>query len=190
MLKRPLNFHNYDTKTLEGLYQSAERAEKSRDYRTALNQYLECIQRDPTSVRALTRLSAVYYRRAEYAKALEYARRALDFVMYDPDANYFYALISRRLGDFVDAKETLGWAARSMKYRSSAYCELAEIYLWRATSSAPMSTCGARSNTTRITSRRLRLLSTLSRRTGEKRAGAHYSGADSGYRSVEPLRAI
>jgi len=59
-------------------------------------------------------LSAVYYRRAEYAKALEYARRALDFVMYDPDANYFYALISRRLGDFVDAKETLGWAARSM----------------------------------------------------------------------------
>jgi Tfp pilus assembly protein PilF len=49
--------------------------------------------------------------------------------MYDADANYFYGLISRRLGDFTDAKETFGWAARSMKYRSSAYCQLAEIYL-------------------------------------------------------------
>jgi Tfp pilus assembly protein PilF len=129
LLKRPLNFHNYNDKTLEGLYQSAEHAERERNYRAALDQYLECIQRDPTHVRALTRLAAIYYRRAEYPKALEYARRALDFVMYDADANYFYGLISRQMGDFTDAKETFGWAARSMKYRSSAYCQLAEIYL-------------------------------------------------------------
>ena len=129
LLKRPLNFHNYDGSTLEGLYQSAERAERERDYRKALAQYLECIQRDSTHVRALTRTAAIYYRRAEYPEALEYARRALDFVMYDADANYFYGVISRRMGNFVDAKETLGWAARSMKYRSSAYCQLAEIYL-------------------------------------------------------------
>jgi Tfp pilus assembly protein PilF len=129
LLKRPLNFHNYDKSSLEGLYQSAERAEKSRDYRAALEQYLECLKRDPDNVRALTRTAAIYYRRAEYPKALEYARHALDFVMYDADANYFYGLIARRMGDFVDAKETMGWAARSMKYRSSAYCQLAEIYL-------------------------------------------------------------
>ncbi len=129
LLKRPLNFHNYDKSSLEGLYQSAERAEKSRDYRAALEQYLECLKRDPDNLRALTRTAAIYYRRAEYPKALEYARKALDFVMYDADANYFYGLIARRMGDLVDAKETLGWAARSMKYRSSAYCQLAEIYL-------------------------------------------------------------
>jgi len=129
LLKRPLNFHNYNDSTLEGLYQSAERAERERNYRVALDQYLECIQRDPTHLRALTRTAAIYYRMAEYPKALEYARRALDFVMYDADANYFYGLISRRMGDFTDATETFGWAARSMKYRSSAYCQLAEIYL-------------------------------------------------------------
>ncbi|MGD0000331.1 MAG: DUF5107 domain-containing protein [Bryobacteraceae bacterium] len=168
LLKRPLNFHNYDTKTLEGLYQSAERAEKSRDYRTALNQYLECIQRDPTSVRALTRLAAVYYRRAEYAKALEYARRALDFVMYDPDANYFYALISRRLGDFVDAKETLGWAARSMKYRSSAYCELAEIYLMEGNFERADEYLRRSLEYDAHNIKTLEVLSTLARRTGKK----------------------
>jgi predicted Zn-dependent protease len=129
VLKRPLNFRNYSNDTLEGIYQSAERAEKSRDYRGALEGYLECIQRDPTHVRALTRLAAVYYRRAQYETALEYARRALDFVMYDADANYFYGLTARKLGDFTDAKETLGWAARSLKYRAAAYCQLAEIYL-------------------------------------------------------------
>jgi len=53
--------------------------------------------------------------------------------MYDPDANYIYGVISRRMGNLVDAKETLGWAARSMKYRSSAYCQMAEIYLSEGT---------------------------------------------------------
>ena len=85
-------------------------------------------------MRALTRVAELYCRRAEYAKALEYARKALDYVMYDPDANYIYGVIARRMGNLVDAKETLGWAARSMKYRSSAYCQLGEIYLMEGNS--------------------------------------------------------
>jgi len=129
LLKRPLNFRNYNSSTLEGIYQGAELQERERNYARALDGYLECIKRDPTHVRALTRLAALYYRRADYPQALEYARRALDFVMYDADANYFYGLISRQMGDLTDAKETFGWAARSMKYRASADCQLAEIYL-------------------------------------------------------------
>src|SRR5690606_33695794 len=100
-----------------------------RSYSAAIKGYLECLQRDPTNVRAMTRAAAVYYRRAEYDKALDYANKALDFVMYDADANYIYGLIARRMGDLTDAKETIGWAARSMKYRAAAYCQLAEIYL-------------------------------------------------------------
>ncbi|MCP5119437.1 MAG: tetratricopeptide repeat protein [bacterium] len=80
-------------------------------------------------MRARTRVAEIYCRRAEYKKALEYASKALDYVMYDPDANYIYGVISRKMGNLLDAKETLGWAARSMKYRSSAYCQIAEIYL-------------------------------------------------------------
>lgn len=129
ILKRPFHFRNYKPDTLEGLYQAAETAERSRNYAAALKGYLECLQRDPTSIRAMTRAAAVYYRRAEYAKALDYATKALDFVMYDADANYIYSLIARRMGDLTDAKETMGWAARSMKYRAAAYCQLAEIYL-------------------------------------------------------------
>jgi Flp pilus assembly protein TadD len=129
VLKRPLNFRNYDESSLEGLYQSAEREEKARNYDLALEKYLACLKREPLHVRALTRVAEIYCRKAEYKKALGYASKALDFVMYDPDANYIYGVIARRMGDLTDAKETLGWAARSMKYRSGAYCQLGEIYL-------------------------------------------------------------
>ncbi len=129
LLHRPLVFRNYDSSTLEGLYQSAERDEKARDYDSALEKYLACLKREPLHMRALTRVAELYYRRAEYRTALDYARKALDYVMYDPDANFIYGIISRRLDNLVDAKETLGWAARSMKYRASAYGELGAIYL-------------------------------------------------------------
>lgn len=129
LLKRPLHFRNYDESSLEGLYQSAEREEKGRNYDTALEKYLACLKREPNHVRALTRVAELYCRRAEYKKALEYAHKALDYVMYDPDANFIYGIIARRMDNLVDAKETLGWAARSMKYRAAAYSELGSIYL-------------------------------------------------------------
>jgi tetratricopeptide (TPR) repeat protein len=129
LLKRPFHFHNIDECSVECLYQSAERDEKSRSYDSALRKYESVVQREPLHVRALTRLAELYCRRAEYEKALKYARKALDTAMYDADANYIYGIIARRMGNLVDAKETLGWAARSMKYRSAAYGELGSIYL-------------------------------------------------------------
>jgi tetratricopeptide (TPR) repeat protein len=128
VLSRPLTFRNYDTSSLEGLYQSAESDDRERKYDSALQKYLACLERDPSHIRALTRIAGIYCRRAEYRKGLEYARKALDYVMYDPGANYIYAILSRRLDNLVDAKEALGWAARSMQYRSSAYSELGSIY--------------------------------------------------------------
>ena len=129
VLQRPLTFRNYDTNSLEGLYQSAERDNRERDYEGALKKYLACLDRDPSHVRALARIAEIYGRRAEYAKGLEYARKALDYVMYDSDANFIYGILSRKMGDLTDAKETLGWAARSMQHRSSAYSELGGIYV-------------------------------------------------------------
>jgi tetratricopeptide (TPR) repeat protein len=129
LLKRPFHFHNADESSIEGLFQSAEREEKGRDYESALRKYQTVVEREPLHVAALTRLAELYCRRAQYEQALDYARKALDIAMYDADANYIYGIIATRLGDLVDAKETLGWAARSMKYRSAAYGDLGGIYL-------------------------------------------------------------
>jgi tetratricopeptide (TPR) repeat protein len=128
-LQRPIHFHDYDENTLEGLFLSAERLAQERNYYMALQKYLAVLDQEPLHTQALKRVAELYYRKGENRKALNYAAKALDNVMYDPGANYIYGIISRRLGKLVDAKETLGWAARSLNYRSTAYCQMSEIYL-------------------------------------------------------------
>ncbi len=73
------HFHNYETTSLEGLYQSAERDDESAITIRRCRNISQCVERDPSHVRALTRLAELYCRRAEYKKALEYARKALDY---------------------------------------------------------------------------------------------------------------
>jgi tetratricopeptide (TPR) repeat protein len=127
-LTRPIRFHPFDETTAEGIFLSAKRAEQERNYYTALEQYLKCLEMDPLHTRALSRVAEIYCRRGEYKTALFYAHRALLNEMYDPEANYIYGIVSRRQGNNLDAIETLGWAARSLEYRSSAYSQMAEIY--------------------------------------------------------------
>ncbi|MEE8605132.1 MAG: DUF5107 domain-containing protein, partial [Candidatus Aminicenantaceae bacterium] len=127
-LERPIRFHSYDTETGEGRYLLAKRFEQERNYYSALESYLLCLEKEPLHTRALCRVAELYCRRGEYETAKFYAHRALLNEMYDPEANYVSGIISRRLGNLTDAKETFGWAARSLQYRSSAYAQMAEIY--------------------------------------------------------------
>ncbi|MDD8026998.1 MAG: DUF5107 domain-containing protein [Acidobacteriota bacterium] len=126
-LERPLRFKPVDETTAEGLYLSGTRDEKARYFETALEKYAACLAKEPSHRGALVRSAELYARRGETAKALSFASRALDFDMYDPAANYVYGVAARRLGKLTDAKETLGWAARSGSFRSAAYTRLAEI---------------------------------------------------------------
>ncbi len=128
-VERPLEFRPVDESTAEGLFLSGARYEKGRSFGTALDRYLACLKKDPGHMRALARAAELYARRGEYEKGLEFAGRALKADMYDPAANYTYGTIARRLGRLVDAKETLGWAARSLEFRAAAYTRLAEIAL-------------------------------------------------------------
>jgi len=128
-LERPLHFRLPDETTAEGLFLSGLRSEQERSYLQALEKYLACLAKEPLHLRALTRAAELYARRGEYVRGLAYASRALDLSMYDAEANFVYGTIARRLGRLADAKEALGWAARSMEYRSPAYVQLAELAL-------------------------------------------------------------
>ncbi|MCP4725786.1 MAG: DUF5107 domain-containing protein [bacterium] len=128
-VKRPIEFHNIDESTNEGLYLAGEFHETRRDYDRALEKYTACLDNDPQHIRAMTRIAELFYRRCEYEKGLELASRALEIDMYNTGANYIYGIISRKLGNYTDAKETLGWAARSMEFRSNAFCQISGIYL-------------------------------------------------------------
>jgi len=126
-LTRPLRFKSADASTAEGLFESGAKSEKARYFDAALEKYLACLAKEPLHARALARAAELFARRGEYAKGLAYARKALENNMYDPEANYIYGVLSLRLGRPLDAKETLGWAARSLEFRSAANQRLAEV---------------------------------------------------------------
>jgi tetratricopeptide (TPR) repeat protein len=128
-LERPLHFSSPSGSSAESLYLQARGLERERRLAEALDKYLAAIDAEPLHVRALARAAELTTRRGEPARALDYARRALSVSMYDAEANYVYAVAARRLGRFIDAKETLGWAARSAQFKPVALVQSAEIAL-------------------------------------------------------------
>ncbi len=127
-LQRPLETNKeFDWNSVGGLYTDAVERARQRDYKGALEKYLACLLKDPVYTPALAGIAEIYCRRMEYQKALEYARRALANDAYDPDANFIYGVINKNLGSFYDALDGFGAAARSMKYRSAANAEMAEV---------------------------------------------------------------
>jgi tetratricopeptide (TPR) repeat protein len=124
---RPLEFRNVTDVSAEGLFLQGRALERERRYIEALEKFMECLDVEPLHVRALSRTAEIYDRRGEPLKALEYAGRALRLSMYDPEANYVFGIAARRAGRLVDAKESLGWAARSPEFRTAARLQLAEI---------------------------------------------------------------
>ncbi|MDI6699379.1 MAG: DUF5107 domain-containing protein [Candidatus Saccharicenans sp.] len=128
-LHRPFMFRQPSGDSAEALYLSGQKLENERDYSLALEKYLEVIKKEPGHLRALNRLAELYLRRGELQTALNYARRGLEISMYDPESNYLYGLAARQLNRLSDARETLGWAARSPELAVPAYLQLAEIAL-------------------------------------------------------------
>jgi tetratricopeptide (TPR) repeat protein len=129
-LHRPLAApDDFDWTSAEGLFVAGEEMARQRRYAEALIKYLACLEKEPGHVRAITRTAELYFKRAEYDQAFDFARRALAIDTYDPGANFIYGVACRRLGRLADAKSGFGWAARSMEYRSAAYEQLSELSL-------------------------------------------------------------
>lgn len=131
-LKRP--FHSptrsqAPTASAEQYFRSGMEAMKFREFTKAIEDFDACLQLEPQHLEALTQLAELYYRRGQYKKALSYAQQVLQWDTYHAGANFVAGIIYRAQGDPLNAKESLGWAARSMGFRSAAYAEMAGILL-------------------------------------------------------------
>lgn len=131
-LKRP--FHSPTRSqapmaSAERHYRSGLEAMKFRQFPKATAAFEACLALEPQHLNALTQMAELYYRNGQYEKALGYAHQALQWDTYHAGANYVAGIIYRAQGDPLNAKESLGWAARDMTYRSAAYGEMAAILL-------------------------------------------------------------
>ncbi len=116
-----------DSASTYSYYQKGIQFKENRNYKPAKTNLKKCLSKDPLFIDAMTALSELYFRSNQPDSALYYANRALQLDAYHPAANYYAGVTYRSQGDFINALETLGWAARSMEFRSEAYSQMAGI---------------------------------------------------------------
>lgn len=118
-----------DPSSASSLFQDGIQFKENRNYVPAKKSLLKCLKTDPLYIDAMAALIEVYYRSNQLDSALYYANQALQLDTYHPAANYYAGITYRAQGDLIDALESLGWAARSMEFRSVAYSLMAGIEL-------------------------------------------------------------
>ncbi|MEP2281337.1 DUF5107 domain-containing protein [Maribacter sp.] len=100
-----------------------------REYKKAEEHLKNLLNIDPSHSVALTKLAELEYRKSNYNDALTYANTVLKMDTYNASANYMAGIAYRANNDTVNALESLGWAARDIKFRSVSYAQIAELYL-------------------------------------------------------------
>lgn len=129
LLKRPFVDDEKGTVSVtQKLYQEGWEALKYREFDKAFDKLNTLIKIEPSHINGLIKLADLEYRRTNYNKALSYVNTVLKKDTYNYEANYFAGLIYIKKKDFINALESLGWAARSMEFRSVSYAKMAEIY--------------------------------------------------------------
>jgi tetratricopeptide (TPR) repeat protein len=137
IVDRPLYSNDeYNWDSAVGLFTRGLELEKQQSYipggqanKTAHEYYLKSLEKDRAYAPALNRLALSYYRRIDYQKALDNVNKSLAIDTYDPEANYLFGLINRKLIKYANAKSGFSIAVQSPHYRAAAYTELASLYL-------------------------------------------------------------
>ena len=132
-LKRPFNYSQFEQvdESTEAYRQGLEDLQY-REFRKARASFEKCLEQNPSHVEARVWLAELLFRNAEYQQALEQVNLALGIDTYRPHSNYVAGNIYRAKGDYANAMESYGWAARSMEFRSAAYTQMAELALGKS----------------------------------------------------------
>ncbi len=131
VLKRPFTspkeLKGYKSNTL--LFEKGLNAQRYRNFEQAKKYFEEVLNNDPSHLGARAALGALLYDSGLHEKGLEVVQVGLGLDTYHSDLNYTAGINYLAVSDLVNAKESLGWAARSMKYRSTANTHLSQIAL-------------------------------------------------------------
>ena len=119
----------FDWESAYGHYLTGEQKLRQAMWREAEPELLKAVEKEPCFVPALGQLAMLAVRNAQYAKAHDFAAKALSMNTYDATANYYDGLAFAAEGRSHAAKERLGLAAYSPEFRSAAFAEVARLEL-------------------------------------------------------------
>lgn len=119
---------NFDWNTAYGKYILGRDYSGMRYYNEAKKYIKESLELDPNYIPSLVEMSRHFYRNMDYDSAYFYARKALSFDTYHPDANFEYGRSAKQLGKIFDSLDGYEIAAITTPMRSAAYTEISKIY--------------------------------------------------------------
>lgn len=129
-LNRPLETpKDFNWESTYGQYLLGKNLMNQKNFTDAESRLNTALKLDHNYLPALVAMTQLMYRNMRYQESLDYARRALCIDAHAGDANYFYGVINKQLGNTTDAKDGFDLATITSEYRSAAYTELANIYL-------------------------------------------------------------
>ena len=123
------NIHNEKDSSDNKILQIAKENIFYREYEEAKKSLISLIEKDQYNLEAIYHLSELYYRSGNFDKSIDILKIGLNVDTYNSSLNYILGIVNKDLGNFLNSKEALGWAARSIKYRSNAYSQIADIFL-------------------------------------------------------------
>ncbi len=119
----------YDFSSPQGLAMLGMQSLRERDDDLAVERLTAALKGNANLAEAWRGLAELAYRRSDYAKVHEYARKALALDLYDHEANYLDGAAYFAEGDLATARDRLGVAAFSGGYRAPAFALIARSYL-------------------------------------------------------------
>jgi hypothetical protein len=169
ILKRPFaTTMPLDPESAANFYQIGIEQKENRDYSSAKKSLKTCLQKDAMHIDAMAALSELYFRNNLPDSALLYANKALTLDTYHPAANYFAGINYKLKGDYLNALESFGWAARSIEYRSAANAEMSALKFLQKDYVLTEKYAQAALDYNRFNSNALKILAVLYRETGKK----------------------
>ncbi len=112
-------------------------------------------------------LAEVLFRNAQYNEAMDQVNMALSIDTYRPHSNYVAGNIYRATGDYINAMESFGWAARSMEFRSAAFSQMSELALGKGKYSESNQLAGKALDYNKYNITALQVKAIIARKTGD-----------------------
>ena len=129
---------DYDFDSPLGLSMLGVQSLREREDDLAVERLTAALKANPDIPEAWNGLAELAYRRGDYAKTHEYARKAMALGLYDHEANFLDGSAYFAEGDFATARDRLGIATFSGGYRAAAFALIARSYLREGNSAAAL----------------------------------------------------
>lgn len=130
LLNRPMKSpSDFDWNSVYGLFTDGLHRMHQNDFINAKLSFEKCLIKDPNYLPALNQMAILYYRKADFDKAIQYSSKSLSINTYDPEANFIFGLANKKMDNFLNAQDGFAVASLNPSYRNASNIELSKLFL-------------------------------------------------------------